>query len=191
MPCPKPMEDRSSEWGRNDHRLKTVLLTPPPPIQSRQIMALSKLTARLPVKVAQQSPFSAPNKWGKRMSWQGFFPSVWVSSAEAALLKEEKDSIFFYVSSSRLQGGWFVCSLCPLASETCSACWTQFLTPHPTWSGVKEQDQINMLGLLPCISINKFTPLVHSEAYSLAICLFCQTILGAKWSFCDVCGLPE
>lgn len=106
---------KCSERGRNDHLLKIVMGHLPPSLQSRQITALSKLTARLPVKVAQQSPFSAPNKWGKRMSWQGFFPSVWVSCTEAALHKEEKDIIFLYVSSSRLQGGWF--------------CWLFFLSP--------------------------------------------------------------
>lgn len=106
---------KCSERGRNDHLLKIVMGHLPPSLQSRQITALSKLTARLPVKVAQQSPFSAPNKWGKRMSWQGFFPSVWVSCTEAALHKEEKDIIFLCVSSSRLQGGWF--------------CWLFFLSP--------------------------------------------------------------
>lgn len=106
---------KCSERGRNDHLLKIVMGHLPPSLQSRQITALSKLTARLPVKVAQQSPFSAPNKWGKRMSWQGFFPSVWVSCTEAALHKEEKDIIFLCVSSSWLQGGWF--------------CWLFFLSP--------------------------------------------------------------
>lgn len=106
---------KCSQWGRNDHLLKIVMGHLPPSLQSRQITALSKLTARLPVKVAQQSPFSAPNKWGKRMSWQRFFPSVWVSCTEAALHKEEKDIIFLCVSSSWLQGGWF--------------CWLFFLSP--------------------------------------------------------------
>lgn len=53
---------KCSERGRNDHLLKIVMGHLPLSLQSRQITALSKLTARLPVKVAQQSPFSAPNK---------------------------------------------------------------------------------------------------------------------------------
>lgn len=76
------------------------------------------------------------------MSWQGFFLSVWVLSTEAELPREEKEIIFLCANSSQLLVvGFVVYSPAPPTSKTCSACSTQFLTPHPTCSRFKEQDQ--------------------------------------------------